>query len=250
VARKDLPDLSGVQTFTPQYHRVAVGWRPTTVGHVNHYQVQRKRAGAADSTYQDVVDTGSPTDNFIIDEEVLPKLMFTYRVRAHLDNPVAMSPWSYVPVTIVARNDLPALVADSYVTFKNTPITATASGTPPPPGVLGISCSAQNNCDPNAGADRSSDNPTAAYVAKRAVLVSGPVIRGTNTPIGTLVFNANGDGGFTFTPPAPFEGFVTFQYKANDGFWSVDQTVPMNGKDGVNELFSGPVTVTIEVKKK
>ena len=76
------------------------------------------------------------------------------------------------------------------------------------------------------------------------------MIRGTNTPIGTLVFNANGDGGFTFTPPAPFDGFVTFKYKANDGFWSVDQTVPMNGKDGVNELFSGPVTVTIEVKKK
>ena len=80
------------------------------------------------------------------------------------------------------------------------------------------------------------------------------MIKDTNTPIGTLVFNANGDGGFTFTPPPPFDGFVTFQYKANDGFWSVDPTVPMNGKDGpgpnANPLFSGPVTVTIEVKKK
>ena len=41
---------------------------------------------------------------------------------------------------------------------------------------------------------------------------------------------------------------MTFQYKANDGFWSVDPNVPMNGKVGVNEAFSGPVTVTIEVK--
>ena len=128
------------------------------------------------------------------------------------------------------------------------------SGTPPPPGVLGVSCSAQNNgvilCNPNIGADRSSDNPTAAYVAKRAVLVSGPVIKNTNTPIGTLVFNANGDGGFTFTPPPPFDGFVTFHRRQTLVFWSVDLTVPMNGKVGGNELFSGPVTVTIEVKKR
>jgi hypothetical protein len=79
------------------------------------------------------------------------------------------------------------------------------------------------------------------------MLVSGPVIRNTNTPIGTLALDPN--GAFTFTIPASFTGFVTFQYKANDGFWSVDQTVPMNGKDGQgNPLFSGPVTVTIEVK--
>ena len=32
------------------------------------------------------------------------------------------------------------------------------------------------------------------------------------------------------------------------GLWSVDPNVPMNGKVGVNEAFSGPVTMTIEVK--
>jgi hypothetical protein len=249
--RNDLPDLSGAQPpnspyqpFKPLYHRVAVGWRPTTVGHVNHYQVQKKRADAPDSSYVDVGDTGSPTDNFIIDEEVLPKLMFTYRVRAHLDNPAAISPWSYVPVTIEARNDLPALVADSYVKPKNGP----SSLTVPAPGVLGVSCTSNTQCTPGTpgtGADRSSDNPT-TYVARRAVLVSGPVTGPANTPIGTVALNPN--GGFTFNYPSSFTGFVTFQYKANDGFWSVDPTVPMNGKDGVNELFSGPVTVTIEVK--
>ncbi len=105
-------------------------------------------------------------------------------------------------------------------------------------------------CNPNVGADRSSDNPTAAYVAKRAVLVSGPVIQGTNTPIGTLVFNANGDGGFTFTPPPPFDGFVTFTVQGKRWVLVCRPTVPMNGKEGGHELFSGPVTVTIEVKKK
>ncbi len=249
MERKDLPDLSGVQPFTPQYHRVAVGWRPTTVGHVNHYQVQRKRADAPDSSYADVGDTGS--DNFIIDGDVLPKLAFTYRVRAHLDDPAAMSPWSYMPVTIEARNDLPgpvalpAPVADSYVPLKNA-----KSITVPAPGVLGVSCTSTTQCTPGTpgtGADWSSDNPT-TYVARRADLVSGPVTGTAKTPIGTLTFNP--DGGFTFTFPASFTGIVTFQYRANDGFWSVDQTVPMNGKDGTGkELFSGPVTVTIDVKK-
>src|SRR5262249_32929182 len=34
---------------------------------------------------------------------------------------------------------------------------------------------------------------------------------------GTLAFNANGDGGFTYTAEANFHGDVTFTYKANDG---------------------------------
>jgi hypothetical protein len=52
------------------------------------------------------------------------------------------------------------------------------------------------------------------------------------------------------TYPSSFTGFITFQYKANDGFW-LNTTVPMNGKDAQgNELFSGPVTVTVEVKKQ
>ena len=162
-----------------------------------------------------------------------------------------MSPWSYMPVTIEARNDLPgpvalpAPVADSYVPLKNA-----KSITVPAPGVLGVSCTSTTQCTPGTpgtGADWSSDNPT-TYVARRADLVSGPVTGTAKTPIGTLTFNP--DGGFTFTFPASFTGIVTFQYRANDGFWSVDQTVPMNGKDGQgNALFSGPVTVTIEVKK-
>jgi len=249
------PGCISAAPFTPNYHRIAVSFDATgIVGHIDHYQVQRKRADTPGGAWEDVEGTNALTTNVIIDPAVLPKLAFTYRVMAHFDDPTGHSAWAYLPVPITAVNDLPVPQADSYVTPKNTPITATASGTPPPPGVLGVSCSAQNNgaivCNPNVGADRSSDNPTAAYVAKRAVLVSGPVIKDTTTPIGTLVFNANGDGGFTFTPPAFFDGFVTFQYKANDGFWSVDPTVPMNGKVGGNEAFSGSVLVTIEVKKK
>ena len=183
--------------FTPSFHRVAVSWDPAIVGHIDPnqgYEVERKRLDLPNSNY---VPVGTTTANYLIDQAVLPKLNFTYRVRAHFDDPVATSGWAYLSrvrqvldgalvlaTKIEAVNDLPAPQADSYVTTKNTPIMATASGTPPPPGVLGISCSAQNNCNPNVGADRSSDNPTAAYVAKRAVFVtgSGPFIQGTTTP--------------------------------------------------------------------
>jgi hypothetical protein len=230
-----------VAPFTLLFHRDAVSWQASTVGHVAYYEVQRKRADIQNGSW---VDVGQSTTNSIIDTAVLPKLLFLYRVRAHFDDPVSTSAWAYLMTPFEARNDLPDPRADSYVVAKN----ATNSVTVPAPGVLGVSCTSGNNCTPGIGADRSSDNPT-TYVAQRAVVFTGPVIKGTTTPIGTLTLNP--DGGFTLTYPSSFTGSITFQYKANDGFWPVDPTVPMNGKDGQNlALFAGPVTVTIEVKKK
>jgi hypothetical protein len=44
---------------------------------------------------------------------------------------------------------------------------------------------------------------------------------------------------------------MTFQCKVNDGFSSLYAGEPMNGKDPQgNELFSGPVTVTVDARKK
>jgi hypothetical protein len=245
------------QPFTPQFHRVALSWSAPAVGH-GFYQLQRRRADVPNSNW---VDAGTTTTNHFIDPAVLPNgLLVTYRIRMNFDDPPAVSGWAYLRIPtdfIAARNDLPDPRADSYVTPKNGP----NSFTVPAPGVLGVSCTSNTQCNQGfAGtdADRSSDSPSGnpptppAYVARRAVLVSGPVIQGTNTPFGTLAFNPN--GGFTLSgwPSGLNQNVaVTFQYKANDGFWSVDPTVPMNGKDGQgNERFSPPVTVTIVVQKK
>jgi hypothetical protein len=66
------------------------------------------------------------------------------------------------------------------------------------------------------------------------VLVSGPAN-------GTLVLNANGS--FSYNPKNGFSGVDTFTYKANDGPWSADPTVPLSPD-------SNTVTVTITVTAK
>ncbi len=81
--------------FTPSFHRVAVSWDPAIVGHIDPnqgYEVQRKRADVPNSNY---VAVGTTTANYLVDAAVLPKLDFTYRVRAHFDDPVATSGWAF-----------------------------------------------------------------------------------------------------------------------------------------------------------
>jgi hypothetical protein len=238
------------QPFTPQYHRVRVSWTAATVGHLDPnlgYEVQRKRADIQNGTWEAV---GSTTTNHIVDSAILPRLLFVYRVRAHFDDPTGASAWSYLRIPFEAQNDVPVARADSYVVAKN----ATNTVTIPKPGVLGKACTSATQCTtdiPGTLGDPSSDNP-ADYVGQRAVFVagSGPFIKGTNTPIGTLSWNSTNDGGFTLTYPSSFVGSITFKYKANDGVSSLYAGVLMNGKDGNNEKFSPEVTVTIEIKKK
>ena len=94
-----------------------------------------------------------------------------------------MSPWSYMPVTIEARNDLPGPVAlpapvsrqlraaqEREVDYRSGAGRDTASPARRPPSAL----RALRALAPSW----SSDNPT-TYVARQAVLVSGPVIRNT-----------------------------------------------------------------------
>ena len=174
------------------------------------YLVQRKLASASDATYTQV---GTSTSNHFEEPEELPNgVSFTYRVRAQFDDPVSLSGWSK-PVTITAVNNAPLAAADSYTIVKNTTLTVAA------PGVLAN--------------DAGSDSP-AGYTGRRVVLV-------TTTTNGTLVLNPN--GGFVYTPKGGFDGNDSFQYKANDGAWSADPTVPLSAD-------SGTVTVAIQVTKK
>ena len=86
-------------------------------------------------------------------------------------------------LTVNPVNDAPVAVADSYSTNEDTALTVTA------PGVLG------NDTDVDGD-------------ALTAILVAGP-------SHGSLALNGNGS--FTYTPGANYNGSDAFTYKANDG---------------------------------
>jgi VCBS repeat-containing protein len=117
---------------------------------------------------------------------------FTYRAN---DGALA-SNLATVTITITATNDGPTAADDAYTTAEDTALTVAA------PGVLA------NDTDPDAG-------------TLSAVAGSGPS-HGTLSP--------NGDGSFTYTPAANYNGTDTFSYRASDG-----------------GLESSPATVTITI---
>jgi gliding motility-associated-like protein len=88
-----------------------------------------------------------------------------------------------VLITVVAVNDAPVAVNDSYSTNEDTPLTLAL------PGVLGNDSDIDND-------------------ALSAVLV-------TTTSQGSLTLNANGS--FSYTPSPNFNGNDSFTYRANDG---------------------------------
>jgi len=115
-----------------------------------------------------------------------------------------------VNITVVAVNDAPVAVADSYSTNEDTPLTVNAT--------LGVLAN-----------DTDVDTPHSSLTA---VLVSGP----SNASSFTL----NADGSFSYTPNTNFNGSDSFQYKANDG--SLDSntvTVSLT----INAVNDAPVAV-------
>ena len=161
------PGCTSAQPFTADYHRTEVRWNASAmVGHIDHYQVQRKRAGAPDSAYANVVGTDSVKVNHIIDPDVLPKLNFTYRVRAHFDDPVAASGW-HICVIRSRRRTICGPASRQLRKAQGRTERADHCG----PGVLGVSCTSNNECTPGTagtGADRSSDNPTHTLRGKQS----------------------------------------------------------------------------------
>lgn len=106
-------------------------------------------------------------------------------------------------VTIAVGNLPPVAVNDSYVVDEDVVLTANGVGINPP-GVLA------NDFDPNGS-------------PLTAAIVSGP-------SHGTLNFNVGGNGYFTYTPAADFNGTDSFVYRNGDG-----------------ALLSNNATVTIQV---
>ena len=115
-----------------------------------------------------------------------------------------------VNITVVAVNDAPVAVADSYSTNEDTPLTVNAT--------LGVLAN-----------DTDVDTPHSSLTA---VLVSGPANASS--------FTLNADGSFSYTPNTNFNGSDSFQYKANDG--SLDSntvTVSLT----INAVNDAPVAV-------
>jgi predicted outer membrane repeat protein/VCBS repeat-containing protein len=104
---------------------------------------------------------------------------FTYKA----NDGTADSNVATVTITVRPVNDAPVANDDSYSTAEDNPLTVSV------PGVLA------NDTDTDGD-------------ALTAVLVSGPIH-------GTLALS--GDGSFTYTPAANFNGTDSFTYKANDG---------------------------------
>ncbi len=194
-------------------HRQKLDWDPPTVGSPDFYQASRAYdpTGAATEPALDAVVTivgttpADGTTTTLIDPEELPDgKRFIYWVRASVDEELgSLSNFAFV----TAVNSPPVATSDQGFTLREDTYATF-------PSVLG------NDTDEDS-----------APSSLRAVLVAG-------TQHGSLVFNA--DGTFTYTPEPDFFGTDTFTYRANNGVWSVDSSVPMSPDSNV-------ATVTIVV---
>ena len=161
------------------------------------------------------------TTYYFDDVEELPDMVsFTYAVFATFTDGEGGNGTISNTATVVARNDAPVVVADSY-------------GPIPQDGVLTV---------PAAGVLANDTDPDSVNPVLRVITPGSPVTGPTN---GTLVLNANGS--FTYTPFIGFFGTDTFTYKAKD-----DRKWPLPPATGVFAMSpdSTTVTVTITVNKK
>ncbi len=171
-------------------HKIRLDWTSPTVGAIAQYEVLR--VAGAELTPESMalaVVVGhlaaipGQVDYALIDQSALANgQSYTYFARATYTDGTLSDPSNIV--TIVAVNDPPVAVDDSYSTDEDTALDV------PAPGVLA------NDTDEDGGS------------TMEAVLVSGP-------SHGTLAFNA--DGSFVYTPAANYNGADSFTYRVRDG---------------------------------
>jgi hypothetical protein len=180
-------------------HRTRLEWKAPNLGTVSLYTVYRVR-GTGVAPGSDVVTVGTTTALNLVDPEELPNGQpFTYWVRATFTDDTQSGP--AVPATITAVNEAPLAVNNSYTILAGTSLVLA------PPGLL------TNDSDVDSD-----------VTSLRAVLESGP----SN---GSLVLSAS--GALTYIPNPGFVGTDTFTYRANNGTWSVDPSIPMSADSGV-----------------
>jgi hypothetical protein len=199
-------------------HRLDFLAPTVTVAPVASYTGYRKVPGGVDKP---IGTTPNASQLYLVDTEELPQGQpFTYYVVANLNdgNVTGRSNDRLLPV---ARNDpptvtailpaLPDLRADTYTSNPNVTLTVSAA--------LGVLA------NDKAGAD---SYPTALKAVK---------LTNVNTTKGGKV-SLNEDGSFTYTPKKGTSGTDTFFYKANNGPWSGNTSIPLS-------VDSGSVTVSI-----
>ena len=210
------PACSSALPFDPLYHKNEARFQGSTFDQAS-YHVERKR-GDATSTYPWAEVGTTPTLIFKDSAHLPDTVFFTYKARGEFNNPSAFSGYSktIATATIAAVNEPPVANADTYSIRRNRDLKV--------PTNLGVLAN-----------DTDVDSPLASKSSWRAVLVpnSGPFH-------GTLIFNA--DGSFTYSPASAYTGPDSFQYRANNGVWSVDPTVPMNTVD--SNIATVSITVT------
>jgi hypothetical protein len=191
-------------------HRTRLEWKTPNIGPVSLYTVYRVRGTVVDAGSA-VVTVGTTSTLSLVDPEELPNgQAFTYWVKATFPDSTVSGPSNFA--TITAVNDAPVAINDSYTTVAGTALVLT------PRGPL------TNDTDVDSAA-----------ASLRAVLDGGP-------SFGSLVLSA--DGSLTYTPDAGFVGTDTFTYRANNGMWSVDPTIPMSADSNAATV---SVTVTSSV---
>ena len=206
---------STAATFTALYHRVLVTFNSPPFGSFSSYQVQRKRAGAPDSSY---VSAGpSVTTNIFIDLNELAdgafnSLQYVYRVRGIASD--GNSEWSRPSAPLTTVNDKPQAGPDGPFTVNN-------KSTLP----IVIATLLANDTD--------DDSPT-AYLARRLTVTQQPVN-------GTLTLNGAGTI-LTYKPNKNYVGPDSFKYRSDDGMSSDTPAVPLSAP-------SNEITISITVTK-
>jgi hypothetical protein len=211
------PGCSTAAPFDPNYHRVEGHFSAPPFGGFSSYQVQRKRAGAADSTF--VTVGGTTSANTFVDSTELADsvfnsgLQYVYRVRGLATD--GNSEWSRPSAPISPVNNQPVASAD--------------------PGPFTVDNRGTLTLDVLAN-DSDGDSPP-AFKGRRPLITQQPT-SGTLTP--------NSDGTLTYTPPRTFSGtslVVSFKYRADDGLSSDTPQVPLSAPSDQE------ITVTITVTK-
>jgi hypothetical protein len=205
---------SDAPPFSQNYHRVEGRFKAPPFGGFTSYEVQRKRAGAGDSTF---ITVGTTTTNSFIDPtELADATVYIYRVRGLA--PDGNSEWSTNAAPITATNVAPQAQNDG-------------------PFVVVIGNRAKRDFAVQTellGNDTDSDSPT-AYLARKIKTFS----QGAH---GTVTINSSGTI-LTYTPTSrSYTGPDSFTYQSDDGMSSDAPPVSLSGP-------SNQVTVSLTLTR-
>ncbi len=209
---------STAQPNEAYYHRIEVQFEQLQVGGIDDYLVERMSTAATqapDNAFAAAGTMGGTVpvhlSSFTDDSELADGVVYTYRVRGRSTDEFGNSGWSR-SVTETAVNVAPEAAPDGvYTVAAGSTLTVLA------PGILAN--------------DTDVDSPASS---RRVVSATAPSCGGA--------FSFSPAGGFTYTPGPTCNGDVTFSYTVDNGAWSGDPSVSLNGD---LPLDSAAVTINV-----